>query len=143
MLTKPSTCSQRALNRLSRREVSLSSYFTHRSATLTTTILIFFDKTSLGCVLPASSEKECALCVILFLCSRLYLNMRISTVVNQMLCSGFRWRCFAWRGLVIKHRERGEQLNRLNLSPKARIPKWPKWLCGYSKMRAIMFQPAV
>lgn len=38
------------------------------------------------------------LCVNLLLCSRLYLNMRISTVVNQML-----WGGFSWRGPLIKH----------------------------------------
>lgn len=66
--------------------------------------------------------------MILSLCSCLYLSMRMSTVVNQMFCSGFKKGGFPWRGPVIKHLKREDELNRLIPSPRPRLPELtPIW----------------
>lgn len=69
--------------------------------------MLLFERGLRVCAVSFCWEK-CALFVIFSLCSCLYLNMRISTVVNQMLCSGFRLGVFPWRGYVIKYWDREE-----------------------------------
>lgn len=111
-----------------------------RSATLTTTILIFWQNVTRVCAANFFWERMCCVCHFVSALSSIFVYENLHCGKPDALLWVQMERFLL--GVVIKHWERGEQLNRLNLSPKARIPKLPKLLCGYSKMRAIMFQPA-